>query len=1287
MASPLPVHPARPSTLAVVVSAGVSAYLPRTLAGIAGQTHAPDVVLVVDVGAPGRDLGTGIPVQEAVTDAGLEEVARVRVVRAPEAGTFGEAVRQGLVEYAALIERAARRAAKRPGGVLTGSHGGSLFGAGATGASWAGLTGELSPITSGEMRAVGAHGTEPDRQARPEWLWLLHDDSAPAPEALDRLLHAAESGRSVAIAGAKQRDWSEPDRLLEVGLRTTRSGRRVADIEPGEIDQGQHDHREDVLAVGTAGALVRLDVWTELGGTDPVLGPFGDGLDLSRRARLAGHRVVVVPTAVVFHARASLLGQRGGGVVRGASLAPEGPDPRRSFPARRRAQLHNALVAVPGALMPLLVVAFLVLAPVRALSRVATKEIGLAAAELTSVLAVLGRPRALWSARRRSRQARRIPARSLRPLQATSGEIRRAKRDVRRQAAAARRAAQAPSELEIAERAALAHRRRVTLSLLALLLVVVSLATYLPVVLSGALTGGALLPADATLADVWRAARSGWVTGGAGNPGPADPMMQVLAVAMVLVAPFGATANPLISALVVLAIPLAGVGAWFAAGAATRSVGLRAWAALVWALAPALLLGTGQGRLGAVVAHVMLPWVALGIARAVGVDRRDIILPGLAGAKRTALARSRERVAAQAAERAQAAGAAEGAGAAQTAGAQAAGAPAAAAAQGGVAPQGVATSGAVAVPTRGAAHGASAVGDADAPEHEASTAGHADLSRTDHTRSHAGSIAAAAGAGLALAVAAAGAPVLLPASVVLVLLLAVAVPRRRLLVLAVPLPALALLGPLLVETLRDVGAGSWRLLLADPGVAYASAPGAPWLAVLGWPARPPAFPGLDASAGGWLGWAAQHGMLAGGATLVLAALAAMLRGTRRGRAVRVGWVVAVVGIVAALAGARTDVAVGTGLAAATEMVRGWAGPGVSLAVLGLLVAAVSGGDGLRGALGTRSFGWRQVGAAALSVAAFAGPLVTAAGWLVAVRPGYHAPTELLSVHARAAEAVPAVAAEMQASGLRSRVLALKPVGDTVRAEVWRGPGAQLTGTSAAVAARELVGAPTARPAGEAAAAGSASAAGSAGAADAADAELAQAVAGLAVGAAQDPAAVLGEHAVGIVVVPPEATYVLAGAEPTTAARTELISRLDSTAGLERITENESGVIWRVARGEGEDTASSVARARVVDAEGAWVQDVAAGVVEIETVLPSGPEGRALVLAERADAGWHAWYDGRPLRATTDGWHQSFELPAHTGTLTVKYEPPLGAAWAWAQGIVLGLTLLLALPVRRRREVH
>ncbi|MEE6296754.1 glycosyltransferase [Georgenia wangjunii] len=1292
------------ATLAVVVSAGVSPYLFRTLRGLAAQTLAPGTVLVIDTSAPGRSVGTGVPVADAVSDAGLDDVTTVRIVRAPGARTFGEAVRSALTEHA---EHTAKVLHRR------------------------------------------------DREATvpppPPWLWLLHDDSEPAPDALAELVRAAESGPSIAIAGAKQRDWSRPDHLLEVGLSATSTARRVLDIEAGEIDQGQHDGREDVLAVGTAGALVRRAVWDDLEGTDPALGPFGDGLDLSRRARLAGHRVVVVPSAVVHHARASYLGLRADSSPR--AEAPERPDPRRSFAARRHAQLHNWMVSAPGPLLPLIALAVLVLAPLRALWRVATKELGLVGAEMRAAAEVLARPGAILAARRRARSTRTLSRRHLRPLQSTWRDVARGKKDARRARAAARTTREAPSELELNERAQLRRRRRGTLGAVALGLLVLALVAFAPLLTAGPLTGGALVPSDAGLRGLWSAAITGWVPSGLGHAGPADPLLLVLAVPMLVLAPFGGSVNVLVTALVVLAVPLAGIGAWFAAGAATRSVLLRAWAAVVWALAPALLLGVGQGRLGAVLAHLAVPWVALGVARAVGVNRVDTILSGMVGAQRVApadLAPERP-TAEQAAEaeklddrpseharvHAPEAAAVRGAGAAvhaprvgavhapEAAAVHAPGdaamhAPEAAAVHApgdaAVRVSGPTADPALAVPSpavpttseRAAAVDATPAtalepapepepepepGSGAAPEpavavehdapHEgqtmpvkpagaaasaprtrpASVPAAAEVAPPRAHRSAAGSLAAAAGAGLALAVATAGAPVLLPASLVVLVLLAVVAPRRRHLLVIVALPPLVLLGPLLTAALSDVDAGSWRILLADPGAPYASEAGPAWFPLLGWPVPTPGVPGLDEPWSTWL-------PLAGGAVLVVLAVVALLRGTGRARAVRAGWVVVLVGLVAALASARTDVAVGADSAGVAQLVRGWAGGGTSLVVLGLLVATVAAGDGLRASLSSRSFGWRQLTAGILTVAMVLAPLVVAAGWVMSVTAERERPTAVLAVHGRENPPVPALAEELQNGSERSRVLALGTDGEQITAEIWRGPGPQLTGTSTVVAARALTGVPgrtrLVQP-------------------DAATTEVDQLVAELAGGTATGTGRRLGELGIGVVLVPPVSAYETDGEAPVS-VRDDLVARLDSTAGLERVTENDSGVIWRVSRSADQPgAADAVSRARVVDADGAVLQPLAAGASDVTARVPQGPEGRTVVLAERADEGWHATYNGRALRATTDGWRQAFELPAHTGELSVSYEPAWRMPWLLIQVVVLGLVVLLALPVQRRRE--
>lgn len=49
-----------------------------------------------------------------------------------------------------------------------------------------------------------------------EWIWLLHDDAAPAPDALAELLHAVERTTSVTVAGCKQLGWDDERHLVDV---------------------------------------------------------------------------------------------------------------------------------------------------------------------------------------------------------------------------------------------------------------------------------------------------------------------------------------------------------------------------------------------------------------------------------------------------------------------------------------------------------------------------------------------------------------------------------------------------------------------------------------------------------------------------------------------------------------------------------------------------------------------------------------------------------------------------------------------------------------------------------------------------------------------------------------------------------------------------------------------------------------------------------------------------------------------------------------------------------------
>src|SRR5699024_499613 len=106
-------------------------------------------------------------------------------------------------------------------------------------------------------------------------------------------------------------------------------------------------------------------------------------------------------------------------------------------------------------------------------------------------------------------------------------------------------------------------------------------------------------------------------------------------------------------------------------------------------------------------------------------------------------------------------------------------------------------------------------------------------------------------------------------------------------------------------------------------------------------------------------------------------------------------------------------------------------------------------------LTARSFGWRQLSAGVVTAVMVLGPLATAGAWLVTVVDERREEGTLLAVAGREAPPVPALARELQTGPERARVLALHAEGGTLRAEVWRHAGPQLSETSTVVAARGL----------------------------------------------------------------------------------------------------------------------------------------------------------------------------------------------------------------------------------------
>ncbi len=459
--------------------------------------------------------------------------------------------------------------------------------------------------------AAGCARLPESDDATHEWVWLLHDDCAPEPSCLRELLSAALV-LDAAVVGPKVVDWAGTRLLLELGVSITGSGRRYTGIEPREYDQGQHDDRRDVLAVGTAAMLVRRDVWDALGGLDPQIDLFRDDVDFGWRARLAGYRVVVEPRAVVRHAAAAAAGRR----------RPDASTHRAALTDRRNAVhvlLANASRLGVGFVLARTIVGTLL----RAIGFVIGKVPALAADELVAVAEAL-RPSRVRTARRwRAGTPRTGSVAGLRPTLGT--QLRHTVENAGALLAGGsgqdigggRRRAMAAGEADEEQVTAappvdtrLAQYPGLWLVLIASVVTIVGARTIL---FAGDLFGGALLPAPSSGRDWWTAALAGWHPVGLGSGAPAPPYLPVLATMSV---PLLGNASLLVSVLLIGAVPASVATSWWALHGVVRSTAVRAWAALTYG---AVVLATGAvaaGRVGTAVVAAAAPLMVRLVVRA-----------------------------------------------------------------------------------------------------------------------------------------------------------------------------------------------------------------------------------------------------------------------------------------------------------------------------------------------------------------------------------------------------------------------------------------------------------------------------------------------------------------------------------------------------------------------------------------------------------------------------------------------------------------------------------------------
>jgi len=447
-----------------------------------------------------------------------------------------------------------------------------------------------------------------------EWLWIIHDDLALQRDALENLIAEVEIRPNVAMAGPKILGWHNRTHLLEIGISIAANGNRWTGLEDDEYDQGQHDGVHEVLAVSTAGALIRRDIFEQLGGFDSNLDLFRDDVDFGWRLYSAGFAAIAVSSAVAFHAEASANERRTVDVAEAFLHRPLLLD--------RRNAAYVLLANSSWWRLPLLAVQLLIGALFRSIGFLFAKLPGYASDELLAVGALLVHPGELLAARKIRRAQRLVPSGiALKFIPSRWSQIRQS---ISRSSEFLRSQIFPDEVTEISGSSVLDENldeedlltpatNRNWLSLIKRPLVALPALLFLLTLFwsrhrFGALSGGALPEQPAGVSDLWNIYTSGWHSIGMGTTAAAPPWLAFLALAAT---PFFANVKLFTLFFFVLApLAIAGSGYLLLRRLSTNRW-LTACAALLYALSPVAISAINSGRLSTVVSLILLPLLVI----------------------------------------------------------------------------------------------------------------------------------------------------------------------------------------------------------------------------------------------------------------------------------------------------------------------------------------------------------------------------------------------------------------------------------------------------------------------------------------------------------------------------------------------------------------------------------------------------------------------------------------------------------------------------------------------------
>jgi GT2 family glycosyltransferase len=456
-----------------------------------------------------------------------------------------------------------------------------------------------------------------------EWLWIIHDDLSVHRKALANLISEVKTRPNVAMAGPKLLGWHDRTHLLEIGISIAANGNRWTGLEPSEYDQGQRDGVHEVLAVSTAGALIRRDVFEQLGGFDPNLDLFRDDVDFGWRLYSAGYAAIAVSQAVAFHAEASANERRTVDVAEAFLHRPLLLD--------RRNAAYVLLSNSSWWRLPLLTLQLLAGSILRAIGFLFAKLPGYASDEILAVGTLFIHPGELFQARKVRRSQRLVPAGiALKFIPSRWSQIRLSLST----SAEWMRSQIFPDEIsEVRDISILDENldeedlltpasNRNWFSLIKRPLIALPVFLFILTLIwsrnrFGSIFGGALPEQPAGVSDIWNTYLSGWHSIGMGTSAAAPTWLAILAL---FATPFLGSLKLFVTLLFLMAPLLIAGSGYLLLRRLSNNRWLTVGSSLLYSISPVAISAINSGRLSTVMVLILLP---LFISAAQGIATLD----------------------------------------------------------------------------------------------------------------------------------------------------------------------------------------------------------------------------------------------------------------------------------------------------------------------------------------------------------------------------------------------------------------------------------------------------------------------------------------------------------------------------------------------------------------------------------------------------------------------------------------------------------------------------------------